>query len=332
MKQATRFTVDSSWKMLLADLGIGETALLRLAGLPVDLFSRQGATLEVDDYFSFWRGLEQFAGEKELALLIGQAISPEMFNPALFASFCSPDLNTAMKRMQQYKPLCGPMNLTLEIDEVATSVTVDCAGYCKRIPASLGAMDAVFFTQLARMGTRHRITPTEVVFAHTPADRKAYEEFFGVPVTVGDVYRTTFSAEDASMPFLSENHGMWEFFEPALNKRLSELEEGASTSARVRSLLLEMLPRGESSVDDAAGYLAMSKRTLQRKLTDERQSFQGILKATRKDLAEYYLSNSTIPQGEISFLLGFQDTNSFTRAFSNWTGQTPGQYRLTTIQ
>jgi AraC-like DNA-binding protein len=52
-----------------------------------------------------------------------------------------------------------------------------------------------------------------------------------------------------------------------------------------------------------------------------------VLNETRQELAQHYLANSTISPAEISYLLGFQDGNSFIRAFKGWTGMTPGSYR-----
>jgi AraC-like DNA-binding protein len=88
-----------------------------------------------------------------------------------------------------------------------------------------------------------------------------------------------------------------------------------------------MLPSGQSSIEDVANRLAMSKRSLQRHLADEAISYQDVLNDTRQELASHYLARSTISPGEISFLIGFQDTNSFLRAFKAWTGVTPGEYR-----
>ncbi|MFH4146636.1 helix-turn-helix domain-containing protein, partial [Acinetobacter baumannii] len=40
-----------------------------------------------------------------------------------------------------------------------------------------------------------------------------------------------------------------------------------------------------------------------------------------------YLLNTTLSGYEIAFLLGFEDPNSFYRAFMAWTGQTPETLR-----
>jgi hypothetical protein len=45
---------------------------------------------------------------------------------------------------------------------------------------------------------------------------------------------------------------MWEYFEPDLRLRLSELEAGASTGDRVRAALVELLPAGRAGLDAPA--------------------------------------------------------------------------------
>lgn len=120
---------------------------------------------------------------------------------------------------------------------------------------------------------------------------------------------------------------MWLFFEPGLRRRLSDLDKSSSVRQRVKSALLEMLPSGLSAIEDTASRLAMSKRTLQRHLSEESVSYQEVLTETRQELAQHYLARSTISPNEIAYLLGFQDGNSFIRAFKCWTGMTSGSYR-----
>lgn len=120
---------------------------------------------------------------------------------------------------------------------------------------------------------------------------------------------------------------MWQAFEPELRQRLSELDAEASFASKVRSALLEMLPSGEKSAEEVARRLAVSKRTLQRRLGDEATSFQVELNQVREGLARHYLANTELPGAQISFLLGFEDPNSFVRAFHAWTGTTPEALR-----
>lgn len=327
MKQTTRFSVQPGWKVLITDLGVNPALVLKFAGLPADLFARKDARMTSAEYFSLWHGLEQAAGADVLPLQIGQHLSVEAFDPPIFASFCSANLNTAFQRLAQFKPLVGPLTLMVDITVHQTCVTLDCYGNDEPIPRSLAVAELVLLTQLARLGTRKRIVPLLVELVQLPDEGGAYLEYFGVPLARGPANRLTFSASDAGYPFLTENADMWDFFEVGLSKKLSDLDSEASMKERVRSALQEMLPAGQSSIEDAANRLAMSKRSLQRRLSEELSSYQEVLNATRRELAHSYLSRSSVSLVEIAYLLGFQDGNSFIRAFRGWTGQTPGEYR-----
>jgi AraC-like DNA-binding protein len=332
VKQATRFSVQAGWNVFITDLGVNPAHVLRLARLPADLFARKDAKMTPAEYFRLWHGLEQAVGTDLLPLEIGQHLSVEAFDPPIFASLCSPNLNTALQRLAQFKLLVGPLTLLVEISAQQTSVTLDCYGNDAPIPRSLAAAELVFLTLLARLGTRTRRVPLQVELVAIPDTREPYQVYFSVPLSQGSVNRLTFSAGDAEHPFLTENAAMWDFFEAGLIAKLSDLASEASMTERVRSVLHEMLPAGQSSIEEAANRLAMSKRSLQRKLAEELSSYQEVLTATRRDLAHGYLSRSSASLVEIAYLLGFQDGNSFIRAFRDWTGKTPGEYRMSTMR
>jgi AraC-like DNA-binding protein len=160
-----------------------------------------------------------------------------------------------------------------------------------------------------------------------PLNLAPYQAYLGGALAASEQIQITFSAQDARRPFLTDNMAMWAAFEPALNSRLSELDAQASLRERVRAVLLETLPAGISSIDAVAQRLAISKRSLQRQLADESVGFQELLSEVRHELARHYLSRTDISAGEISWLLGFQESNSFIRAFRSWSGSTPAAYR-----
>ena len=114
MQTPHTFQVNNGWRVLLKDLGINGVNALRRAGLPEDLFSRDGAALSTKDYFRLWRGLEEEAKETFLPLKVGALITTEAFSPPVFAALCSPDLVVAVKRIGEYKRLIAPMTKTIE--------------------------------------------------------------------------------------------------------------------------------------------------------------------------------------------------------------------------
>jgi AraC-like DNA-binding protein len=143
----------------------------------------------------------------------------------------------------------------------------------------------------------------------------------------GSAHCITFSKADALRPFLTSNEEIWAAFEPELRTRLAQLDASVQVGQRVRSVLLEALPGGGVGMEAVARRLGMSQRSLQRHLEQEGLTYTGLLQATRQSLAQHYLLKTDLPTAEISFLLGFDEPNSFFRAFRGWTGQTPDGLR-----
>ncbi|MCA9539416.1 MAG: helix-turn-helix transcriptional regulator [Myxococcales bacterium] len=80
-------------------------------------------------------------------------------------------------------------------------------------------------------------------------------------------------------------------------------------------------------MEDIARRLGMGKRTLQRRLGAEDTTYQKVLQQTRESLARHHLARTRLAAAEIAFLLGFEEPNSFYRAFHDWTGMTPDTAR-----
>lgn len=58
-------------------------------------------------------------------------------------------------------------------------------------------------------------------------------------------------------------------------------------------------------------------------------TFKSLLNDTRRDLACAYLREGRMSLTELTFLLGFTNTSSFSRAFKRWTGRTPSEFAQT---
>lgn len=325
------YALDMAWPAILHALGVRPSDVLRRAGLPEDLLASSSASLESEAYFRFWTALEALAGEGRLPLRLYEVLRTESFSPPLFAALCSPNLAAALRRLSQYKVLIAPMRL--EIDEAKDTVAVRPRWLERALPPppSLVVAELLFFVYLARAGTREQVSPLAIVTSDMPVPKAPYEELIGCAFKKGAEHAVVFSKADALRPFLSSNDSMWAIFEPALRKRVAELDASATTTERVRATLLEGIPSGGASIEEVAQRLALSKRTLQRRLEDEGTSFQKVLRDTREALARHYLGRTQLPVAEISFLLGFEEPNSFFRAFNEWTGATPEAVRKAAV-
>ncbi len=326
------FQLDMAWQVLFRDMDISSQDVLHYAQLPLDLLSRKSPIVTTDEYFRLWNGLAHvLRHEQTFPLRLAQSFTPETFSPILFACLCSVNLNMALRRLAQYKPIVGPLRLDLHQNDQSTGVSFDQLSDTNPLPSSLIAFELTFWVQMARIATRERIIPLAV---HSTIDLpkvEAYEEFFGTKVQQGHFNGLTFSADDAQKPFLTVNASMWSIFEPELRKRLNDLTQESSFRDRVRACLIEILASGQTSMDDIASRLAMSSRTLQRHLQAEETSFQKVLDELREELARHYLTTSDYSNGQIAFLLGYEEPNSFFRAFRTWTGQTPENIRASVL-
>lgn len=332
MKKTNHFAMDSRWIRLFDELGISSTQLLRQAALPDDVFQRKNTSLSSAEYFQLWQTLEILSNKAPndvcFPLRMLRSLNDEVFDPLLFAAYCSPNLNAALRRLSQLKPLFEPVQLVVEQESEKTSLKLNYLDLkaTQAIPVYLIATELGFLVQLARMATRSNICPLRVISPQVlPTD---YTEFFGVKPELGEQLSLVFSAEDARKTFTTENTQMWAFFIPELRKPLVVKQTEDSMATQVRSLLLEMLPSGQASVDELASRLLLSRRTLQRRLNDEKTSFKAVLSEIREQLARHYIMHSELSYIQIAFLLGYDDPNSFFRAFHTWTGLTPETLRI----
>ncbi len=187
MDQARSKTVHvgSAWRMLLRDLSLDEVTILRRAGLSPSLFDGDGSHISLEDYYRLHEAVEEESDDPTLALRAGKVVSIELFDPALFSAICSPDMNTAVARLGQFKRLVGPFSLDVEVGADATRVRYRCK-HRPDVPMTRGLSEMVFLVAFARRATRHEVRPLEVTVQRLPSDRTAYNTYFGCPLAQGE--------------------------------------------------------------------------------------------------------------------------------------------------
>lgn len=328
-----KYAFEKGWQILFHDLNLSSQDVLRHAQLPLDLFNRKSIQVTADEYFRFWHAMAFITSDDPLfPLRMVKSISPETLTPVLFAAYSSDDLNIAFHRISRYKPLVGPLRMGVQQTDKFTRIDFTGESPHLIVPANLILIELGFWVHVARIATREAIIPKSVHVTFEIPEQAEYEAFFGTSIKHADFDGLIFHATDAQKPFLTTNHAMWSILEPELNKRLKDISQESTYAERVRACLTEMLASGKYSMTDVASKLAVSNRTLARRLKDEDTTYQKILDELREELARHYLTASNYSSMEIAFLLGYDESNSFYRAFRTWTGQTPESVRNTERQ
>jgi len=135
-----------------------------------------------------------------------------------------------------------------------------------------------------------------------------------------------FRNRDLDRPFVTQNEELLEAIGAQLEVELQERNTSPDVGEQVKHTLKRSLAGKRPTLQQVARELC-STRTLQRRLTDADITFQQLVEETRRELAHHYLRHSTVELNEAAFLLGYEDSNSFFRAFQGWEGTSPGEWR-----
>jgi AraC-like DNA-binding protein len=155
-----------------------------------------------------------------------------------------------------------------------------------------------------------------------------HRDYFGAPVVLNAPRNAlVLATADLDRPFAGHNPELLAILTPALSMALDEIEAQASLPEQVKIVLKRRLASGKPELSDLAEALGLSERTLQRRIGEAGTSFRRLLEASRQELGREMLASGANGTDEIAYLLGYQDTSSFYRAFREWEGVTPNQWR-----
>jgi AraC-like DNA-binding protein len=312
----------------LASLGVDVDHVLQLASVPRSRFREPKARLTTSEFFALWGALERTAGTRDLGLRLGSSAVPHQYDVVSMAALHAPSLGEALKKLARYKRLVCPEQVTIEITQGEARVRFQWDLATGNPPDFL--IDATFTgtLALASRGTNKSITARRIELTRRRADEALLYRYFGCEVRFDAPVDLLVLDEAAlSEPFVTHNSDLLTLMVPQLEVALQERKNERSLADDVRVALSRSMSGDRPSVEKIAKELGMSSRTLQRRLESVGATYQGLLDEVRRESARRLLAKTDIDAEEVAFLLGFEELNSFTRAFHGWEGTTPKQWR-----
>jgi AraC-like DNA-binding protein len=173
-----------------------------------------------------------------------------------------------------------------------------------------------------------KLKPLEIHFSHSLVTNiKDYQDFFECPVYFdSDFTGIIFPEAILNLPLVGYNPDLLNVLMSYANIIVSKKQKNAANEI-ITQYIMDTLSEKVPTLADAAEFLGLSTRSLQRKFKEQGTNFKSIVDDVRKEYAFSYLLQSNYKMSYISQVLGFSEQSVFQRAFKRWTGITPGEYR-----
>jgi AraC-like DNA-binding protein len=340
-------TTGFAEKQALAELqkhNVATGPLLRQAGLPGQnadpAFTGSNA---VDNRISavgqskFLDLAAEAIGDSAFGLRLAEQANPRDAGVLFYVVSGGKNIDEALKLFVRYHRIA---NQAARIKLVQTAKGVALEADFFGLPAHSTRHNAEFGLAVVLKALREvagrKISPTRVAFAHPRnSDLKEFERFFLCPVEFGRAsiegaseHLIEFSNETLATPLFTADPKLIEALKPFCDAAAQERGAGATTLRfSIEREIEKLLPNGKAQAENVAKALALSVRTMSRRLADEGTTYAEIVDKLRRGLALQYLKDQTMSLSQIAWLLGYEGSTSFNHAFKRWTGRSPSAAR-----
>ncbi len=313
-------------------MGLQTQDLLKKSGLSQSIFENNDGFILTSDFLRFYHAILELSNDPFFGLHHGemfQFTSLGILGLVMINAETGRDIYKKLIKFQDI--LGGDISFNTKETDSTFSVAVD-LDFERDLRVDIQCISAMLAKNLkgVQLCVGHDLSPLSVKLRFPkPDDISEYKRVFGIDVQFGQTENSiTFPSSilDTKNPLADSTYSNQ--FEALAESILSKLDNQELYTTKVSRLILNQIDETDVSIDLIADKLALSVRSLQRKLSDEGTNFQQILNETRKTVAIKYLNDGHMAISEISYILGFSEPSAFHRSFKKWTGETPQNFRL----
>lgn len=267
---------------------------------------------------------------ENLGMDIGLKYHYESTGMIVLLMLSAPSVEQGIKALVHYDRLFdNAIEIDLDISPQQTQFSVSLINPTGLALGQIHEYLLVFLVQALSTATRKSMPIKEVWFQHPlEKDPKVLSDYFNCETTFSrPCNRIIFDSSYMKEKFYTSNRNLFEV--------CGQIMKGYSLSNGMGSSFLDVMCReimrqskdGSPSLDSVAKSMAISGRTLRRRLAEQNYTFQEIKDLAREKQARYFLEHTHMSMSEIAFELGFSELSAFSRAFRRWTGKAPQSFR-----
>lgn len=307
--------------------GLSEQTLLDLMQLDREQLSQPGRMVTVDDCEKLFQYGCEHLNCTDIGFRIGKWRDSGHLSLVGHIMNCCENVGQVFEVLKRYEVLAGNISTSVLTQDTA-AVSLKWIGHytCSHHLSEEEVTRWVAFVNKSSTGD---FLPKEIHFSH-PCHGEAtnYQEYFQCPVYFNSSYTgINFDKSVFEKPIVGFNPELLKLLMGYADMIVEKKQKGADNDM-ITQFILERLPEKVPTVPEAAAYLGISQRTLQRKIKERGTSFKSMIENVRKEYAFSYLLQSNYKISYIAQVLGYAEQSVFHRAFKRWTGLTPGEYRL----
>ncbi|MBU1285268.1 MAG: AraC family transcriptional regulator [Gammaproteobacteria bacterium] len=318
----------------LARQGLDSAELLERVQLSPQILAQRDQRIAASTYLELLGHGVRLTGDEQLGLHLGEAVRPGYYGVLGYLIMSCATLADALHRQARYAALVGNLGQVDLADEppragLEPQVAHSWQPLLPQQKRQLSEETLAGWVTFGHWISGLDIPPTEVRFQHAaPADTAEYQRIFRCPVLFDQADNALiFPKRLLATPLGQADAQVRLMLDAYADRLLGEIQQGHSVLDRARLELSRQLPEVGADLQQIAARLALSPRTLQRRLREAGLSFNQLVDETRQQLVLHYLRDPALELAEIAFLVGFSEPGSLARAFRRWTGQSPGEYR-----
>jgi len=314
---------------LLEEYGHDSASLFHEVGFDPKLFNNPDARMSHEIADKLWSKMSELIDDPCFGLRAIKYWHPTQFGALGYAWLASSSLRTGFNRFDRYAHIVSEfINFQMEDTADGFVVTLVAKPFVLDIPARADAALSLL-VNLCRINAGEELNPLVVTFTHKefPCSGEYYAFFRSSIQFEAATNSFTLPSEVIDQPLEGANPQLAHLSDQLMIRALAKLNRD-NIEQRVKAAIIEQLPSGDVSQIKVADALHMSVRNLQRKLKYMDTSFRELLNETRRELAKQYVTSSDMNLSEVTFLLGFSESSSFSRAYKRWHGVTPSEIRI----